>query len=81
MTASGLERARERRALMLQEGIPIAHLNPIEKAAKNPQSKALAIKAKCFDCVGQDADPDWRGRVRECDAEGICPLWPVRSYR
>jgi hypothetical protein len=35
-------------------------LDPIERARANPASRSLAIKAKCFDCVGCGADPGWR---------------------
>ena len=43
-------------------------------------SLRTAINGKCRDCI---VDPlaglgAWRQRVEACDAEGICPLWPVR---
>jgi hypothetical protein len=54
--------------------------DPIEKAAANPTSLRLAINAKCYDCVGQDADPAWQRRVRECDCQA-CSLLAVRPYQ
>ncbi len=53
---------------------------PHEEALARPQSKALAIRAKCWDCEGGDADPGWKQRVRGCVVTG-CPLWHVRPYR
>ena len=43
-------------------------------------SLRAAINAKCRDCI---YDPlsglgNWRQQVSACDAEGACPLWPVR---
>ncbi len=58
-------------------GSPI--LDPIAKAAANPQSRALAIAAKCYDCQGGDADPGWRWRIGNCTAR--CPLVPVRPHQ
>jgi hypothetical protein len=54
-------------------------LDPIERARRNPSSRALAIKAKCFDCVGRGADPGWRWWVGNCTAD--CPLVPLRPYQ
>ena len=77
MTTKGLEAARKRRLEMVEQGIEIQRLNPIEKANASLNSKALAIAAKCYDCVGQDGDPNWQKRVRSCQITD-CPLWPVR---
>ena len=55
-------------------------LNPIQRAAANPTSLRLAIRAKCYDCVGQDADPNWQRRVGTCGCTS-CPLHAVRPYR
>jgi hypothetical protein len=54
-------------------------LDPIERARANPASRSLAIKAKCFDCVGCGADPGWRWQVGNCTA--VCPLTPFRPYQ
>jgi len=53
---------------------------PHEVALARPQSKAAAVRAKCWDCEGGDADPGWKQRVRDCVVAG-CPLWHVRPYR
>lgn len=55
-------------------------MNPMEKAEKNPKSRALAIAAKCYDCQGQDQDPGVRWRIGNCVGTG-CPLEPVRPYQ
>ena len=52
--------------------------NPIERAKQNPNSRVLAIKAFCFDCMGQE--PGWRNSVRECPSEK-CPLFGLRPYK
>jgi hypothetical protein len=43
--------------------------------------RALAIKAKCWDCQGGDADTGVSRRIRECPMEGRCPLWSFRPYQ
>jgi hypothetical protein len=53
---------------------------PHEEALQNPQSRRLAIRAKCWDCEGQGVDPGWQERVRTCVIVD-CPLWHVRPYR
>lgn len=55
-------------------------LTPLEKAARNPGSRSLAIRAKCWDCSGGDADPGVRARVRDCPSK-TCPLWPLRPWQ
>jgi hypothetical protein len=60
---------------------PVERLDPIEKARRNPKSRALAIVAKCWDCVGADADPGTRDRIRTCTSRATCPLWPLRPYQ
>ena len=54
-------------------------LDPIERARRSPASRAFAIKAKCFDCVGRGADPGWRWQVGNCTVD--CPLVPLRPYQ
>ena len=53
-------------------------LNPHDEAVAKPTSRALAIRAKCWDCEGRDGG--WRQRVRACGVTG-CPLWHVRPYQ
>jgi len=55
-------------------------LNPLEQSRRNPKSRVLAIRAKCWDCEGRDADPGWKERVRECVVHD-CPLRPFRPYQ
>ena len=78
---SPLKRAREKRKQMAENGIKIQIKNPIEKARDNPRSLRLAVNAMCYDCVGQDHDTGTRKRIRECAAEGVCPLHPLRPYQ
>ena len=77
----GLARAHAERARRKAEGLPEPErTDPLEKARRHPESLRLAINAKCFDCVGQDADPCWQWRVGNC-ASRLCPLRPVRPYQ
>jgi hypothetical protein len=55
-------------------------LDPLERARRNPQSRALAVAAKCWDCQGGDADPGIRARIRECPITR-CPLHAFRPYQ
>lgn len=77
---TGLQKAQEVLRLRREAGIKTEIKNPLEKAVANPESLRLAINAKCYDCIGQDADPDWRGSIRECICTD-CPLYPVRPYQ
>lgn len=53
---------------------------PLERLAKNPNSKALAIAGKCFDCQGSGYNPGWRSTIRHCSIQD-CALWHHRPYR
>lgn len=75
-----LELARQRAKELRAEGGTIERVDPIEKARRKPTSLRLAITAKCWDCVGGDADPLTRRRIRECSCAG-CPLHPVRPFQ
>jgi len=55
-------------------------LNPLEKAIANPKSKSLAIKAKCFDCMGKGYDKGWKLAIKHCNCLD-CPLHPFRPYQ
>ena len=78
MTA--LQKAQQAIAAKLAAGEKIVKKNPIEKSRDNPRSLRLAINAKCYDCIGQDADPNWRNSIRECTCYD-CPLYNVRKYK
>ena len=77
---SPMEKMQEANKLRRESGIKNEIKNPIEKAALRPDSLRLAINAKCYDCIGQDADPDWRGSIRNCVCND-CPLFLVRPYQ
>jgi hypothetical protein len=80
MANEGLLRAREAREAARVAGIKQDRLNPMQKAQAHPNSLRMAINGKCYDCVGQDADPNPRGRVRDCNCKGCC-LWHVRPWQ
>jgi hypothetical protein len=54
--------------------------DPIQQALRQPKSLRLAIKAKCYDCEGQNADPEWAWRIGNCIIPD-CPLYLVRPFR
>lgn len=62
------------------KGRATPRLDPVAKAKTKPKSLRLAVTAKCWDCVGGDADPGPRQRIRECGVRR-CPLHPVRPYQ
>ena len=37
-----------------------------------------AVAMKCADCMGHE---EVITRIRECHAEGVCPLWHYRPYQ
>jgi hypothetical protein len=76
---ANLELARTRAAELRALGQTPEHLDPLERARRNPQSLALAVVSRCWECVGCDADPDPRGNIRDCKVSG-CPLRPLRPY-
>lgn len=57
-----------------------AYKNPLEKAKESPHSLRFAINGMCYDCIGRDGDPDWRGSIRNCICTE-CPLYPLRPYQ
>ncbi|QBJ80548.1 hypothetical protein DKK66_20095 (plasmid) [Aquitalea sp. USM4] len=80
MTPSPLDLAREKARALRESGVQIVRLDPIEKARTNPQSKALAIRAKCWECVGAGHDANPRQEIRDCSVTH-CPLHPVRPWQ
>jgi len=80
MVSDALSKARERRAEIISINGTIKRLNPIEKAKQNQKSLRLAVNAKCYECEGEDYDPGWRGRIKDCIIPD-CPLYPVRPYQ
>lgn len=57
-----------------------ARLDPLARARANPTSKTLAIRAKCWECVGGNSNPNWQKRVGECTI-ARCGIHPFRPYQ
>ena len=75
-----LQKAQLKQQAMRDAGIAVVVLSPIEKHLRAPTSLRAAINAKCYDCVGQDCDANWRGRVGTCTVVK-CPLHSVRPFQ
>lgn len=77
-----LEKARIAQQRMREEGI-IPITNPILKHKDKPNSRSLAIAAKCFECMGgttEESPAGWKGEVRSCSSFG-CSLHSFRPYK
>lgn len=72
----GQEKMRE----MREAGWKPVHRTPVEQAQANPNSLKAAIKAFCWTCVGEDADPGAKFRVRDCTVTR-CALHPHRPWQ
>lgn len=72
----GQDKMRELRAA----GWKPVHRNPVEQAQANPKSLKAAIKANCWLCVGADADPGAKFRVRDCTVTR-CALHSHRPWQ
>ena len=75
-TVKKIQKARAKLAENREKGIK--PLSPLEKAKLNPKSRVLAIKAFCFDCIGQE--PGWRNEIKRCPSKN-CPLFGLRPYK
>lgn len=75
--AKGQQKMKE----MREAGWKPVHRNPVEQALDNPNSAKAAIKAMCWTCVGRDADPGAKFRVRDCAVGPNCPLFPLRPWQ
>lgn len=76
-----LQKAHQRMQELRASGeLVIERLNPSEKARRNPNSKALAIKAHCWECMGAGADPNTKQNVRDCTLQS-CSLHPHRPWQ
>lgn len=82
MTVPNQDKTAKARAALKakREAGSVEILDPIEKAMRNPKSLRLAIRAKCWECVGKDDDPNPRKEVAGCTAPQ-CPLWPLRPWQ
>jgi len=72
----GQDKMRELRAA----GWKPVYRNPVEQAQANPKSLKAAIKANCWNCVGADADPGAKFRVRDCTVTR-CALHAHRPWQ
>lgn len=65
---------------------PGAVLSPMERARLNPESRALAVRAYCYDCMGGQpvGDVNTNGNLRkmvgDCSVTS-CALWDVRPWQ
>ena len=66
--------AREKR-----KGCPVIQLNPREKMEKKP-TPLNAIKAKCFECMGDGWETGWKEEIRNCSSK-TCTLHGFRPYK
>jgi len=78
--STGLRKAQARLAEMRARGEKPERIDPLERAKRNPTSLRHAINAKCWDCIGGDADPSPRWCIGNCEIPA-CPLWNVRPYQ
>jgi CTP:molybdopterin cytidylyltransferase MocA len=75
-----LELAHAARKAKKDAGETLVRRNPLERFQEKP-GRALAVNAKCFDCVGQlNADGGYRRAIRECPSK-TCPLHSFRPYQ
>lgn len=74
------QKAREKLAEMRAAGWKPTHLSPVEAAEAKPTSLKLAIRAHCYTCVGEDADPGYKARVRDCSVTR-CALHRHRPWQ
>ena len=58
MTTDALVNARKRKAEIVAINGTIQRLTPLEKVKAKPKSLRLAVNAKCYECEGEDFDPD-----------------------
>jgi hypothetical protein len=64
---------------MKAEGVKVEILNAIDKAKRNPASKALAMKGRCWQCEGIE-DPGTVERIAACSVKR-CALNPLRPHQ
>ena len=72
---TGVEALAEYRAKVASGEVTVERLNPIDKAKKYPNSQKLAIRANCYDCMGQTTS--WLTDVKDCTSPN-CALYPHR---
>lgn len=75
-----LEKARAAARAKREAGEDIIRLSPIEAAQADPTSRAKAIKAKCYECMGGQESDNWKKDVKQCSSYG-CPLRALRPFQ
>lgn len=53
--------------------------NPLEVYQEQP-TRSNAIKARCYQCMGEGQDKGWREAIRHCPVD-YCALWNFRPYQ
>ena len=76
----GIKAARAALKARREAGEKIVVLNPIEKARRKPTSRALAIRAECYDCVGARRNANTNRLIQECSVPE-CGLHHIRPYQ
>ena len=78
MTESTLTAERQAKMQAARRGAEV--LDPVERSKRNPKSKALAIKAMCWQCQGGGGNPSTNWLIGNCEVTG-CALWPHRPWQ
>lgn len=79
-TSEALKKAHVKMAELRATGWKPEHLDPVEKARRNPKSMKLAIRANCYLCMGGGSDAGVRIRVRDCSVTA-CMLRAFRPWQ
>lgn len=72
---SSLEKARNTKARMIEQGIKVIRKTPIAKWEEDKFSLRKSVDAKCWDCCHGDKES-----ITHCTIKA-CPLWFVRPYQ
>lgn len=79
--SESIQKAQAKVRELRENGWKPVYKNPVEQAKANPNSAKAAIKAFCWICVGADADPGAKFRVRDCAVGSKCPLFAHRPWQ
>ena len=74
------EISAERQAKMQAARAEAERLDPVERSRRNPKSKAMAIKAMCWQCMGGGGNPATPWLIGNCEVTG-CALYPHRPWQ
>ena len=72
-------KARAQRHRRAEKGLP-AYRTWDEKIRENPNSRKIAIGAKCWDCVAGDYHKHGIAEIRKCPITE-CALYKFRPYK